>query len=224
MNLGLKRRAREHLRAIVVVVRVERAAQPEDRAVADVAQAHHLLARGRVRGVHCDHQRDLVQPGALEAVQRRVHADEREVELAPLEACHERTRFRDLHAQAHLAAERRSPRRLELPVRSHRDGHRHADAHERRLAPRLELRPEGLDVGEDAARALERRLARGGEPHGARVALEEAQSQACLELADLAAQGRLRDVQALGGAPETELLGNGDEVAQLAQVECGFHT
>ena len=37
--------------------------------------------------------------------------------------------------------------------------------------------------------------------------------------ADLPAQYRLRDVRLLGGAAEVQLLGYGDEVPQLAQVQ-----
>ncbi|WP_236597093.1 hypothetical protein [Paraburkholderia hiiakae] len=35
----------------------------------------------------------------------------------------------------------------------------------------------------------------------------------------MARQRRLRDIQAHGGAPEVQFFGNGDEIAEAAQVE-----
>jgi hypothetical protein len=106
------------------------------------------------------------------------------------------------------------------------DGKRHgqSDAHVHRVAPHRELARERLDVHEDPSRPFQHRLARRRKLHRPGVALEEFQPQPRLELADLAAERRLRDVQALGRAPEVELLGDRHEVAHLPQVEPGIHS
>ena len=56
-----------------------------------------------------------------------------------------------------------------------------------------------------------------GERHLAPRAFEQAGAQFRLEVADLHGQRRLADVQALGRTGKAQGLGNGDEVAQVAQ-------
>ncbi len=53
-----------------------------------------------------------------------------------------------------------------------------------------------------------------------RGAYEQLGAEAALELGDGAGQRRLGDAEALGGAADVRLLGDGDEVAQLA----GLHS
>ena len=57
----------------------------------------------------------------------------------------------------------------------------------------------------------------GGELDAAAGALEQPAAQLGLERADLLAERRLGDVQARRGAPEVQLLGDGDEIAKLAE-------
>ncbi len=56
-----------------------------------------------------------------------------------------------------------------------------------------------------------------GQPQGPGVAVEQLDADLVLELADLAAQRRLGDVEDLGRAGEVPLIGDGDEVAKVAQ-------
>jgi hypothetical protein len=65
---------------------------------------------------------------------------------------------------------------------------------------------------------LEEHLARGQQPHAAPGALEERRPQLVLQPLDLAAERGLRHVQALGGAAHVALLGDDDEVADLAEA------
>ncbi|MFO0745190.1 MAG: hypothetical protein U1F43_05860 [Myxococcota bacterium] len=76
-----------------------------------------------------------------------------------------------------------------------------------------------LGLGEQRAGATEQRLAGLGQAHVAAAALEEAPAELLLEAHDLRAQRRLRDGEAARGAPEVELLGDGDERLQEAQLE-----
>ncbi len=92
-----------------------------------------------------------------------------------------------------------------------------------RSAPRLagaELRDdalEPLDALHDAARLVEQDGARGRQLDPSRGADEQLDAQRGLERLDPLAQRRLRDVQALRGAREMQLLGDGDEVAEVSE-------
>jgi hypothetical protein len=57
------------------------------------------------------------------------------------------------------------------------------------------------------------------ELHAPARALEQRHAEGALELPDLLAQPGLGDVQPLGRAPEVQLLGHGDEVAQVTQLD-----
>ena len=48
--------------------------------------------------------------------------------------------------------------------------------------------------------------------------VEQCDAELLLELAHLLAERRLRDPHAGGGAPEVQLLGDGDEVAEVAEL------
>jgi hypothetical protein len=67
-------------------------------------------------------------------------------------------------------------------------------------------------------RVLEEDLARVRELDAAAVAAEQPDAELVLEAGDGLGQRRLGDVEALGGMPEMELLGDGDEVAELAKL------
>ena len=75
-----------------------------------------------------------------------------------------------------------------------------------------------LDRGEDLARADEERRPGGGQLDLALVAQQQRRADLLLELADLLAQRRLGHVQALRRAAEVQLLGDGDEVAQVSEL------
>ena len=61
-----------------------------------------------------------------------------------------------------------------------------------------------------------------GQSHAPLGAIEQSHSEFILELADLLAQGRLRDMQALGGAAEVEFFGDRDEIAQVSQFHMQY--
>ena len=83
-------------------------------------------------------------------------------------------------------------------------------------APRLARRV--LDGVEDLARAHEERRPGRGQLDLALVAQQQLRADLLLELADLLAQRRLGHVQALRRAAEVQLLGDGDEVAQVSEL------
>ena len=70
----------------------------------------------------------------------------------------------------------------------------------------------GRDVGEEA-------LARRGQGDAPARAVDEALAELVLELAQALAHARLRDPEPLGGAAEVELVGEGEEDADLAQLD-----
>jgi hypothetical protein len=74
-----------------------------------------------------------------------------------------------------------------------------------------------LDALDDATRLVEQQRAGGRQLDAPRGADEQLDAQRGLERLDALAERRLRDVQARGGAAEVQLLGDGDEVAQVAQ-------
>jgi hypothetical protein len=64
----------------------------------------------------------------------------------------------------------------------------------------------------------EKRAAGSGEGNASRHTLEQRRPELALEVADLPTQWRLRDVQPLGGAAEVQFFGDGDEVAEVAEL------
>ena len=79
--------------------------------------------------------------------------------------------------------------------------------------------------GDDGAGSLEQLFAGGGEARGAGGAFKKAAGEAGFKELDLAGQGRLGHMQAGGGAAEVELLGEGDEVTEMAEFDLVFlHT
>ena len=58
-----------------------------------------------------------------------------------------------------------------------------------------------------------------GQRHAVAVPCQQRGAEIVFQRADLPAEHRLRDVQLIGGAAEVQPVGDGDEVAQLAQVQ-----
>ena len=105
----------------------------------------------------------------------------------------------------------------------HERVHRRADEADRQPPDLAALHPPRLARGvldgvEDLARAHEERRAGRGQLDLALVAQQQRRADLLLELADLLAQRRLGHVQALRRAAEVQLLGDGDEVAQVAEL------
>jgi len=73
-------------------------------------------------------------------------------------------------------------------------------------------------LGEQAPALAEQEAAGRREPYLPARALQEPHAEPALERLDLLAEARLRDVQARRGAAEVELLGDGDEVAEEAEL------
>ena len=61
-------------------------------------------------------------------------------------------------------------------------------------------------------------LARAGRADTARLSVEQATSQLCLQIGEVTAEGRNRDPLALGRARKGSFLVNGGEIAELAAV------
>ena len=79
--------------------------------------------------------------------------------------------------------------------------------------------PQRVRVVEERGPALEQEPARLGRLDVVRRAPQQFDAELVLEVADLAAEGRLRDMQALRRAREVALGRDRDEVAQPAKVE-----
>jgi hypothetical protein len=80
-----------------------------------------------------------------------------------------------------------------------------------------------IDLGKRPPRPLEQRRASRCQLHPARCPHEEHQPQVPLELANRTRERRLRHVQMLRRASEMQLLRDGDEIAQLSQLERNIH-
>jgi hypothetical protein len=80
-----------------------------------------------------------------------------------------------------------------------------------------------FELCDQALRLLEEARTLGRQRHLAERASEQRGAQARLQILDRAREGRLRHVQRRGGAAEVQVLGHGDEMAQLAEFR-GIHT
>src|SRR6185437_12258994 len=78
-----------------------------------------------------------------------------------------------------------------------------------------------LDFVQHLARARHDLLADVGQQDLARRALHQCHAEFVLELLDLGGQGRLADEACLGGAAEVLVVGEGNEVMEIAQVHGG---
>jgi len=85
-------------------------------------------------------------------------------------------------------------------------------------AGRLRCGERLVDGAQGGAGRLQQRLAGLGELDAARRALQQRHAELLLEPGDRGAQRLLGDVHAARGAREVQLLGDGDEVAQVAQL------
>jgi len=81
-----------------------------------------------------------------------------------------------------------------------------------------------LNRTEGSASAFEEDFAGAGEPDHARGAGEERVAENLFEFANLLREWRLGEMETCGGAAEVEFLGDGDEVAQMAEFQVLIHT
>ena len=84
---------------------------------------------------------------------------------------------------------------------------------------RLELRDSAFGAPHDVAGVLEQHLPVRGQLHLARRAREELATDLALQGSDLRRQRGLGDVQPLGRSAEVQLLGDGQEVAQVPELD-----
>ena len=76
-----------------------------------------------------------------------------------------------------------------------------------------------IQAGEQGAGVLLEIAAGGGQLHRAGMPGEQRRAQLFLQRGNLPAQRRLGNVQRLGGTAEVQVLGEGEEIAQLAEVD-----
>ena len=75
-----------------------------------------------------------------------------------------------------------------------------------------------IDLGKDRAGIGQERLAGVGRLDAARLAAEQLRAELAFERPHLLAQRRLLDAEPLGRPRDLSLLGDGDEVAQVAKL------
>ena len=113
------------------------------------------------------------------------------------------------------------PELLEELFRHHGDPEdRRAHAEDARLPSLGEVRARHRSVGEldRLTGVVEEDAAGVGELDSSAIADEELDADGAFELQDLLRETRLGDVEAIGCPPEVELLGDGDEVPELAEI------
>ena len=111
---------------------------------------------------------------------------------------------------------------LEVGVGRHGSGHRLPESRHPLdvfAADRLHGRHRGIDLAQDRAHPIEECVAGDGQLDAMRRAQQQRAAEQLLERTDLPAERRLGDVEALGRPPEVELLGDGNEGAQVAQLD-----
>ncbi len=77
------------------------------------------------------------------------------------------------------------------------------------------FRFEAIDPRDDLLRALLEEFARAGEPHRPGLAIDQADAELVLEMADLPAERRLGDMHLLGRTREVHRATNCEEIAKL---------
>ena len=99
-----------------------------------------------------------------------------------------------------------------------------AETQDARLAAAVasHVLPEPFDLAQQRSSPFRHRGAGFGDPDLARAAVEEPHAQLFLELPDLRAQNLLRDALSRCRAGEVELLGDGDRIAEVAQLGHGI--
>src|SRR5262249_35060810 len=80
-----------------------------------------------------------------------------------------------------------------------------------------------LRLGDQGPRFFQEHASGIGQLHASLRPVKKGGLQLSLEAPDLLAQGRLRDAQPRGGAPKMELLGDGEEVTQVAELHAATH-
>ena len=151
-------------------------------------------------------------PGSCDA-----EAD-REIEAAGAEVVEQRAGrlLADVQAQVGMALSHRVEQRLQAVPGARRE----PDAQVAGLAPagRLGSGERLVDRAQRGAGRLQQRLAGLRELHAAGRALQQRHAELLLEPGDRGAERLLGDVHAGGRAREVQLLGDGDEVAQVPQL------
>ena len=151
------------------------------------------------------------------AAQVHVEGEQEQVELARVEPLDD--------AVGLVLVEQEDQLRVGLPHGLHhgreqvrRDGGDHAEAQApgEGFALRARRVQELVRGGEDRARLGGQLEARAGRHHPARVPLEQLHAQQGLQLLELGAERRLGDAARLGRLAEVQVLGDGDEVLELA--------
>ena len=145
-------------------------------------------------------------------------------------AVHEAQVQPSVQHRVQLLAGRHAPQRhpdLREPAHEPADGHRDhtADRHESDLEPAdlafrraARQRHRVVRLGQRLAGLLEETLPRLGQLDDPGSPAQQRNADLLLERGDLLAQGRLADVEALRGAPEVQLLGERDEVAEMPEL------
>jgi hypothetical protein len=104
---------------------------------------------------------------------------------------------------------------VEAPGRPHRPDHDAAGADAGQLG---QLGGGGVDLGQRAPRPRHQQFTGGGQRDVARGAVDQRHADLVLEPPDLLGERRLGDVEPRGSPREVALVGERDEVAQLAQL------
>ena len=94
------------------------------------------------------------------------------------------------------------------------------DAYSAALAQRDGLDPRDRRIGmlEDVARFGEKRFTRFSDAHAIGAALEQADAQLPLQIANLATEWRLRDVQTRGRSRDVLFFSDSDEITKMPQL------
>ena len=175
-------------------------------------------AFGLAAGTRGD-QRLVAQRGDVQPLGGSGEADDDGVELLVADGLDEL--MRGARLERHLDVRRLGGERLEGARDAGGEHVRHVADAELRAGRGVGFTRGALcDLGlvQDPAGLDEEGGAGHGEGDAAVGAVEQADAQLRLELADLLADGGLRHVEALGGAAEVQLLRDRDEVPQVSQL------
>ena len=182
------------------------------------------LAGERVRLRERDPERLVADDGGLEVVVQHRAARQADVEATGLDGLGHLRLPHLAGAHAHVGqplVDGGDERRQRLLG----DRRRVGDAQRAQLAAAgaLRLLDRRGDRREDRPGVQEQRAPGIRQLDAARRPMEERRAQLVLELADLRAERLLRQVQPSRGAGEVQLLGHGDERAQVTQLEARAH-
>jgi mannose-6-phosphate isomerase-like protein (cupin superfamily) len=167
--------------------------------------------RLRADGRRADRRRVVVHRRA----DREAHVDPVGEQRLGVRGPRQRRQLDGDHREPLAEAGERPERRHRAPAEVGR-GHAEPPRLPRRGGPRRR-RPR-LGTGQRGPRVRQERLAGRGEAHAARVPLEQHRAHLALEVLQLPRQRRLRHAQPLGRAPHVRQLGDGGEVAEVAEL------